>query len=110
MVSVLAKFQLGYSIWLISTPEIVLKQKHRLDVSTLLSFNHLQTKSPIRNEKSLNAINGQGINLSEKYALMAYGGSLKSNSLFFVYKQNTCIYASLVQKKPLVQKTELRKG
>ena len=36
--------------------------------------------------------------------------SLKSNSLFSVSKQITCIYASLVQKKPFVQKTELRKG
>ena len=36
--------------------------------------------------------------------------SLKSNSIFSVSKQITCIYASLVQKKTLVQKTELIKG
>ena len=36
--------------------------------------------------------------------------SLKSISLFSVSKQITCIYASLVLIKPLVQKTELRKG
>ena len=36
--------------------------------------------------------------------------SLKSYSLFSVSKQISRIYASLVQKKPLVQKTELRKG
>ena len=36
--------------------------------------------------------------------------SLKSYSLFSVSKQITCIYASLVQNKPLVGKTELRKG
>ena len=36
--------------------------------------------------------------------------SLKSNSLFSVTKQIKCIYAGLVLEKPLVQKTELRKG
>ena len=41
---------------------------------------------------------------------VVWSRSLKSNSLFSVSKQIICIYASLVQKKTLVQKTELRKG
>ena len=48
---------------------------------------------------------GQTLNLqSAVFTMNIRLRSLKSNSLFSVSKQNTCIYASLVRNKPLVQK------